>query len=165
MYDPDHGIDYECFYYCDAPFREDYSRLHLQPLDRAVDKYGEEVLEHPTLPNKRMKDCMDELVDCLDLTDAGEDEDGNPEPWFATEESYNPAIHNIKEAISRRVFRPDNDQSLPKPHPEVVKYLHPPEKVVSRASEAMTKCREAFELEYSKLSVSSNMYVRANSLV
>jgi ATP-dependent DNA helicase 2 subunit 2 len=88
---------------------------------------------------------MDDMVDSMDLMDAVEDDGEEAEPWFRCVESFNPAIHAIKEAVSWRVFHPE-DKTLPHPHPEVTKYLHLPRKVEERSEGIGKRCREVFEL-------------------
>lgn len=88
---------------------------------------------------------MDEMVDGMDLMVAIEDEEGQDAPWFSCVQSFNPSIHTIKEAVSWRVFHPD-DKSLPVPHPEVTKYLQVPEKVTKRTEVLGKRCREVFDL-------------------
>jgi ATP-dependent DNA helicase 2 subunit 2 len=142
------GFNFDCFFFVEAPFREDLKRFTFPPLDRVVNREGKELYEHTSLPSKEMQGCMDDLVHSMDLMDAEVDLDtGHSEPWFRCEDSYNPAIHNIKEAVSWRVFHPD-DTALPKPHAEVEKYLAMPNKVVERSSAIAEKCRELFDLQY-----------------
>lgn len=114
-----------------------------------VNREGKELTEHPTLPSKEMQERMDELIDSMDLMEAEEEGglDGGDGPWFRTEESFNPAIHLIKDAVSWRVFHPD-DKFVPKAHPEVEKYLERPQKVTERSRDVAKRCRELFDLEY-----------------
>lgn len=120
-------------------------RFTFPPLDRVINRDGKELKEHPSLPSKEMQTCMDDLVDSMDLMDAVEDEQGNQVSWFKCVESYNPTIHLTKEAVSWRVFHPE-DRSLPMPHPEVVKFLQAPEKVTKRSEVLGKRCREIFDL-------------------
>ncbi|PWN91959.1 SPOC domain-like protein [Acaromyces ingoldii] len=149
MPDPELGHEFECFYLVEVPFREDIKRFTFPPLDRVVNREGKELTEHSTLPSKEMRENMDELVDSMDLMDAEEGGalDGDDGPWFLSEESFNPAIHLIKDAVSWRVFHPD-DKLVPKPHPEVEKFLERPHKVVERSRDKAKRCRELFDLEY-----------------
>lgn len=146
-YDKDNGYNYEALFYCDAPFRQDYTRNNMQPLNRVVSISGEESTEHTSLPTKEMLKAVDQLIDAQDLTDADEDEDGEPMPWFRTVESYNPAIHNTRDALARRVFLPQ-DRTLPAPHAEVAKFLQTPEKVLKRSAASMEHCQGLFDLNY-----------------
>lgn len=142
------------------PFREDIKRFTFPPLDRVVNREGKELTEHSTLPSKEMRENMDELVDSMDLMDAEEGGalDGDDGPWFRSEESFNPAIHLIKDAVSWRVFHPD-DKLVPKPHPEVEKFLERPHKVVERSRNKAKRCRELFDLEYGEFAFSFYLWV------
>ncbi|UZJ53494.1 hypothetical protein CBS101457_002814 [Exobasidium rhododendri] len=142
------SVPCECLCYVEAPFREDLKRFTFPPLDRVINRDGKELEEHASLPSTEMQSCMDEMVDSMDLMDAAEEEEGEgseAEPWFKCVESFNPAIHATKEAVSWRVFHPE-DKSLPRPHPEVIKYLQIPKKVEKRSLEVGKRCRDIFEL-------------------
>ena len=44
---------------------------------KVINKKGEVVTEHPYLPNNEQMDAMEQFVDAMDLSDAGEkDEEG-----------------------------------------------------------------------------------------
>lgn len=153
MKDQIDSVPFECMAFVEVPFREDLKRFTFPPLDRVITREGKELVEHTSLPSKEMQKCMDEMVDSMDLMEAikGED-DEEAEPWFSCVESFNPAIHTIKEAVSWRVFHPD-DKSLPRPHPEVTKLLQPPEIVKERSEAVGKRCREMFELGACKCSI------------
>lgn len=157
----DLGFNFECMFLVEAPFREDLKRFTFPPLDRVINRDGQELREHSTLPSHEMQESMDNLVDSMDLMDAAEDEDGEPIPWFQCETSFNPAIHTTKDAVSWRVFHPE-DKALPKPHKEVVKYLTPPEKVVKRSTPLLEKCRELFDLQFVPTSAARRLANRQN---
>jgi ATP-dependent DNA helicase 2 subunit 2 len=139
------AVPYECFCFVEVPFREDLKRFTFPPLDRVINRDGKELKEHASLPSKEMQSCMDDLVDGMDLMDAIEDEDGQNAPWFKCVDSFNPTIHMTKEAVSWRVFHPE-DKSLTLPHPQVVQFLQAPEKVTKRLETLGKRCRELFDL-------------------
>ncbi|MCO5590245.1 hypothetical protein L7F22_044214 [Adiantum nelumboides] len=155
------GFNFECMFLVEAPFREDLKRFTFPPLDRVINRDGQELREHSTLPSHEMQENMDNLIDSMDLMDAAEDEDGQPMPWFQCDTSFNPAIHTIKDAVSWRVFHPD-DKALPKPHQEVTKYLTPPKKVVERSTPLLEKCRELFDLQYVPTTAARRLANRQN---
>ncbi|PWN36529.1 SPOC domain-like protein [Meira miltonrushii] len=157
----DLGFNFECMFLVEAPFREDLKRFTFPPLDRVINRDGQELREHSSLPSHEMQENMDNLIDSMDLMDAAEDEVGEPMPWFQCDTSYNPAIHTIKDAVSWRVFHPE-DKALPKPHQEVTKYLTPPEKVVKRSTPLLEKCRELFDLQYVPTSAARRLASRQN---
>ncbi|KAI1790424.1 SPOC domain-like protein [Ganoderma leucocontextum] len=109
---------------------------------------GEVVKEHPYLPSNEQMNAMDQFVDSMDLTDAGEkDEEGNREAWFDTRLSYNPAIHRTKQALFHGAIVQDlNTLPLPPPHPELLKYLDPSRRVLKRARDAIDDCKKSFNV-------------------
>ena len=67
--------------------------------------------------------------------------------WFDTRLSYNPAIHRTKQALFHSAIVQDlNRQPLPPPHPELLKYLEPPRRILKRAREAIEGCQRAFNV-------------------
>ena len=130
----------------EVPFREDLKRFTFPPLERVVNREGKELEEHASLPSKEMQACMDEMVDSMNLMDAAGDDDGEGSPWFRCEDSFNPAIHLTKDAVSWRVFHPE-DKSLPQPHPEVVKFLTMPDRIAKRSEVLGKRCRDVFDLK------------------
>lgn len=78
----------------------------------------------------------------------------NRQSWFDTRLSYNPAIHRTKQAQFHSAIVPDlNTHPLPPPHPELLKYLHPPRRLLKRAADAIEECKEAFNVKEGKLLV------------
>lgn len=67
-------------------------------------------------------------------------------PWFDQTDSYNPGIHNISAAIAYRHAHP-LDTHLPPPHPELVKYMAPPERVISASKIAFEHMKNTFEVK------------------
>lgn len=56
-------------------------------------------------------------------------------PWFDPRLSFNPAVHRIKQALFHAAIVTDlRTNPLPEPHPEVIKYLNPPKRVLKRAN-------------------------------
>ena len=59
------------------PFADDVRKYTFASLDNLVSKKGETITEHPYIPTKTQLEAMDQLVDDMDLTEAGEkDEKG-----------------------------------------------------------------------------------------
>ena len=149
------------------PFAEDVRRYTFASLDRLLNKKGEPITNHPYLPTDEQLSAMEDFVDAMDLTDAGDkDEDGqafistsenlqltclsfrNREPWFDTRYSYNPAIHRTKQAQFHAAVVEDLElHPLPPPHPELLKYLEPPRRVVRRARKVLEECKEVFKVK------------------
>lgn len=74
------------------------------------------------------------------------------QPWFDPRESYNPAVHRIKQALFHAATVTDlRENPLPPPHPEVIKFLEPPRRVLKRAVGAIEECKEAFKIKIGML--------------
>ena len=59
------------------PFADDVRNFPFASLETLINKKGEVVKEHPYLPNNEQMNAMEEFVDAMDLSDAGDkDEDG-----------------------------------------------------------------------------------------
>lgn len=66
-----------CLLWVQMPFADDVRRYTFASLDHLVSKKGELVTEHPYLPTSEQLEAMDDFVDAMDLSDAGEkNEDG-----------------------------------------------------------------------------------------
>ncbi|GJE94221.1 ku80-like protein [Phanerochaete sordida] len=139
-------MDNSYFLWVQMPFADDLRKWTFPSLDHLISSKGETVTKHPYIPTERQLEAMEELVDALDLMEAGEkDEDGNRTPWYDTRLSYNPAVHRIKQAQFHAAIVEDlNKQPLPPPHPELLKYFEPPRRVLKHARLAIDAAREAF---------------------
>ena len=147
------------------PFADDVRKYTFASLDKLVSKKGELITEHPYLPTEEQLDAMDKLVDSMDLMDAGDkDQNGYGSsllardfltnyfskrlPWFDTLQSYNPAIHRIKQAMFYCAVVDDiASHPLPPPHPELLKYFETPKKVLKRARDAVDECTSTFKIK------------------
>ncbi|TIB11097.1 hypothetical protein E3P89_02507 [Wallemia ichthyophaga] len=116
------------------------------------------------LPTDEQCVAMDAFVDSMEVgggygasgsADEGEgggDNDGNTNRksdvgWFDIHESLSPATHRIYQAVVHSAARGRIDpESLPPPHPEVVKYLNPPAFTKKRAKGAIERCTSLFGL-------------------
>ncbi|KAF7340174.1 SPOC domain-like protein [Mycena venus] len=141
------GVD--CLLWAQMPFADDVRKYTFASLDNLVSKKGEVLKEHAYLPTEAQLEAMDNFVDAMDLMDAGEkDEEGNRAPWFDTRFSYNPAIHRIKQAQFHAAIVSDlNQNPLPPPHPELLKYFEPPRRVLKRAREAIEEVKTEFKVK------------------
>lgn len=135
-------------------------------LDRVVTSEGKELREHRSLPTPRMREAMDRLVDSMDLMHAFEE----TEPWFSVEDSFNPGIHRMKEAVAHRTLRPGGRESreLPRPHWEVDKFLDRPKEVKKLSVGPAEECKKLFAIRYipqvkqaTKMSFQKNSQKRA----
>ncbi|CUA73760.1 ATP-dependent DNA helicase II subunit 2 [Rhizoctonia solani] len=131
------------------PFAEDVRRYWFPSLERYVSKKGEVLKEHPYIPTSDMNAAMDEWVDNMDLMDAGpKDENGLRTEWFDLTQSFNPAVHRIKQALFHgAVVRDLKAEPVPSPHPEVTKYMEPPKRVLKRSKPALEECARLFNVK------------------
>ncbi|CAO1630381.1 unnamed protein product [Sympodiomycopsis kandeliae] len=137
----------EYFHFAEVPFSEDLKRYTFPSLERVVTADGKELKEHRSLPSERMISTMDKLVESMDLSHAFKGEDGEDEPWFSTEDSFNPAIHRMKDAVAWRVMHPDSKE-LKRPHWEVDKFLDRPTEIQEASAPWIEECKELFNIRY-----------------
>ncbi|CAE6456567.1 unnamed protein product [Rhizoctonia solani] len=132
-----------------VPFAEDIRRYSFPSLERYVSKKGEILREHPYIPTDDMKTAMDNWVDGMDLTDAGpKDENGIRTEWFDLTQSFNPAVHRIKQALFHGAVVPDlKAEPVPSPHPEVTKYMDSPKRVLRRSKSDLEECIRLFNVK------------------
>ncbi|KZT42746.1 SPOC domain-like protein [Sistotremastrum suecicum HHB10207 ss-3] len=139
----------DSFLWAQLPFADDVRKYTFPSFDNLVSKKGEKVTQHAFLPTKTQMTAMEHFVDSMDLMHAGpKDESGEREPWFDPAQSYNPALHRIKQALFHAAVVPDlNTHPLPLPHAELLKYFEPPPKVVKRAESAIKDCIAEFKVQ------------------
>lgn len=161
------------------PFADDVRKYTFASLDHLVNKKGEVLTEHPYIPTEEQLDAMDSFVDAMDLMKAGEmDEAGyvrrsqlytfspwkfvhqltyhlHPRKrgaWYDPSDSYNPSLHRVKQASFHSAVVSDLDTNpLPPPHPETLKYLQPPRRVLKRAADSIEACKSAFKVRQGTL--------------
>ncbi len=69
-------------------------------------------------------------------------------PWYQPQESYNPAIHRLKDAVYHQAVTADLDADpMPPPHPLLTQYLDTPETLVKRSSETVDKLKSALDIK------------------
>ncbi|KEP54595.1 putative ATP-dependent DNA helicase II subunit 2, related protein [Rhizoctonia solani 123E] len=131
------------------PFAEDVRRYPFPSLDRYVTKKNEVLEEHPYIPTSDMNAAMDDWVENMDLADAGpKDENGLRTEWFDLTQSFNPAVHRIKQALFHGAVVPDlKAEPVPPPHPEVTKYMESPRRVLKRSIPALEQCIRLFNVK------------------
>ncbi|KAG8758277.1 ATP-dependent DNA helicase II subunit 2 [Ceratobasidium sp. 423] len=153
--DPKMGVcraepgEVDCMMWVQVPFSEDIRRYVFPSLERYISKKGEILKEHPYIPTSDMNAAMDDWVDNMDLTDAGpKDENGIRTEWFDLTQSFNPAVHRIKQALFHGAVVPDlKAEPVPSPHPEVTKYMESPKRVLKRSKPALEECIRLFNVK------------------
>ncbi|KAF8971598.1 SPOC domain-like protein [Flammula alnicola] len=139
----------DCLLWSQMPFADDVRKYTFASLDHLINKKGEVLTEHPYLPTEGQLEAMDKFVDAMDLMDAGDkDEEGNRLAWFDTTQSFNPAIHRVKQAMFHCAIVNDiTTNPLPPPHPELTKYFEPPKRVLKRSRDAIEDCKSVFNIK------------------
>lgn len=143
--DEDTAADY--FHFAEIPFSDDLKRYTFPSLDRVITADGKVLKDHRTLPTDKMVSAMEGLIDSMDLMHAFKDEEGQGQAWFSTEDSFNPGIHRMKEAVAYRVMHPES-KDLPRPHWEVDKFLDRPGEIREASEPWADKCKKAFMIRY-----------------
>lgn len=68
--------------------------------------------------------------------------------WFVPTESFNPAIHRIKEAIFHASLTSDLDaEPLGPPHPVLTQYFNTPADLVDDTAEVVQRLKEALKIK------------------
>ncbi|KAE8246624.1 hypothetical protein A4X13_0g5701 [Tilletia indica] len=122
-------------------FANDVRPWSFPPLTRVINKLGETVHDHVSLPTNRMEALTDRLVDSMNLVDIKEADDDEPYEFGAPDDILNPYIHRLKQDIVNRTMHPD--RPLVAPHEELTRNFHPPPSVL----EAMTEVKDLLEQE------------------
>ncbi|KAG9011776.1 ATP-dependent DNA helicase II subunit 2, partial [Tulasnella sp. 427] len=131
-----------------VPFAEDLRNYTFPSLDDLKNRKGEAAKRHPFVTTDEMVTAMEKWVDKMDLMEAAEGPEGEPEPWYDMSASYNPAIHRLKTALFHGAVFPDlKNNPIPPPHPELTKYMEPPPEVVERSQKALGKLKKAVDVK------------------
>lgn len=155
----------ECGLLLGLPFKEEVANWAFPSLDRIQTVSGRAVKEHRLLPKEQLLNAMDDFVDSMMLpvyTDDGGGE--NPEstaassqmptgtPWFDPAESYNPAIHNMRNCVIQKILHPSANLSDGRMavHPTIERYLYPPQEILEMAGSAAMALQKAANLSESK---------------
>ncbi|KAK3388184.1 SPOC like C-terminal domain-containing protein [Sordaria brevicollis] len=137
--------DVECLYDVPLPFAEDVRSYQFPPLDKVLTITGNVLTEHRLLPNDNLQQAMSDYVDAMDLTDFGQDEDGNAAEYAPIDDNYNPVIHHMNQAIRNRAVNPD--AALPPVADILTRFTHPPEALVAKAKSEINGLIEASEVK------------------
>ncbi|KAG2345381.1 SPOC domain-like protein [Suillus weaverae] len=131
------------------PFADDVRKYTFASLEKLVSKNGESVIKHPYLPTEDQLEAMGKFIDTMDIMDSGEkDDEGEPVPWYDTRQSYNPAIHRTKQALFHSAVVNDiTGNPLPPPHPELLKYINPPQWALKASKDTIAECKAVFKVK------------------
>ncbi|KAK3948886.1 SPOC like C-terminal domain-containing protein [Pseudoneurospora amorphoporcata] len=137
--------DVECLYDVPLPFAEDVRSYQFPPLDKVLTITGNILTEHRLLPNDNLQQAMSDYVDAMDLTEFGQDDDGNPAEYAPIEDLYNPVIHHMNQAIRNRAVNPD--APLPPVADILTRFTHPPEPLIAKAKPEIDGLIKAAEVK------------------
>ncbi|KAL9933161.1 hypothetical protein V8E36_007879 [Tilletia maclaganii] len=115
------------------PFANDVRGWQFPPLTRVIDKLGNTVYDHPSLPTERMEALTDRLIDSMDL--ANVEEDGETYEFGPPDDLLNPYIHRLKQDVVNRAMHPD--RPLLAPHEELIKNFQPPPSVLAALADVV----------------------------
>ncbi|KAJ0342921.1 ATP-dependent DNA helicase II subunit 2 [Colletotrichum chrysophilum] len=128
--------DMECLYDIPLPFAEDVRGYQFPPLDQVITVSGQKItINHRLLPSDELTDAMSDYVDSMDLGTFGNDDEGNPSEYAAIDDTYNPIIHRLNQAIRQRAVDPEGKIN-PVP-PVLVRYAAPPEDLVQKSASSI----------------------------
>jgi ATP-dependent DNA helicase 2 subunit 2 len=131
------------------PFADDVRKYTFASLENLISKNSKSITKHPYLPTEVQLEAMGRFIDCMDIMDSGEkDDEGDPIPWYDTRQSYNPAIHRTKQALFHSAVVNDiTSNPLPPPHPELLKYINPPQWALKASKDATAECKAVFKVK------------------
>ncbi|XP_052251500.1 X-ray repair cross-complementing protein 5-like isoform X2 [Dreissena polymorpha] len=136
--------DYECLYWFELPYMEDVRQFTFGSLPVKE--------ENPTnkkfKPSEEQLSAVDSLITNMDLSKAGQDEDGEPCEVLKPKFTFNPHFQRLFQCLQHRALNPDSE--LPELSPLIANYLRPPEEVLANCQGNFKTLREKFKLEVVK---------------
>jgi ATP-dependent DNA helicase 2 subunit 2 len=137
--------DLECLYDIPLPFAEDVRTYRFPPLDRVVTVNGQTLTKHRLLPSDELADAMSDYVDAMDLSTAAIGDDGERAEFAPFDESFNPIIHRINQAVRTRAVKPEGP--IEPIAPILLRHAVPPEDLVQKAQSEAKYLVEAAEVK------------------
>ncbi|KAG6251553.1 hypothetical protein E4U23_000520 [Claviceps purpurea] len=123
--------NFECLYDVPLPFAEDVRAYRFPPLDKVMTVTGETLTKHRLLPSDELSEAMSAYVDSMDLSTYQLDDNGEPtEEYAPIDETYNPAIHRVNNAVRTRAAYPE--RPVPETPAALLKYASPPEDLLQK---------------------------------
>lgn len=95
------------------PFAEDFRVYRFPPLDRVITASGVSLTKHRYLPTEDLAETMSDYVDSMDLSLAGQDDDGAPAEYMPIDETYSPMVHRVNQAVRHRAVHPGDPVGPP----------------------------------------------------
>ncbi|KAF7551605.1 hypothetical protein G7046_g7676 [Stylonectria norvegica] len=135
----------ECLYDVPLPFAEDIRSYQFPPLDRVVTVTGQTITKHRLLPSDELNDAMSDYVDAMDLSTYGIDDDGEPAEYATIDDTYNPLVHRINNAVKARAIYPE--KPIP-PIPSILlRFSSPPEDLIEKVQSRVDSLIAAAEVK------------------
>ncbi|PSS03796.1 ATP-dependent DNA helicase II [Coniella lustricola] len=138
-------VDMECLYDVPLPFAEDVRQYRFPPLDKVFTITGKTLTEHRFLPDDKLRKAMSNYVDAMDISDFGQDDEGNAAEYASFDELYSPIIHRVNQAIRARAV--DNQGSIDEVPQVLVKYARPPEDLLKKAHKGIEALIKAADVK------------------
>ncbi|KFA55777.1 hypothetical protein S40293_01963 [Stachybotrys chartarum IBT 40293] len=135
----------ECLYDIPLPFAEDVRCYQFPPLDRVVTVSGQTVTKHRLLPSDELTEAMNDYVDAMDLSLYGIDDEGNPAEYVPIEDTFNPTIHRINNAIKTRAVHPE--KPIPDTPSILLRFSGPPKDLTEKVQANIDALVEAAEVK------------------
>ncbi|KAG8416477.1 ATP-dependent DNA helicase yku80 [Metarhizium acridum] len=142
---PQLELGLECLYDIPLPFAEDVRTYQFPPLDRVITVSGQTLKKHRLLPSDELAEAMSDYVDAMDLATYGQDNEGNPTEYASIDETFNPAIHRVNNAVKMRAAHPD--KPVPETPASLLRFSAPPEDLIEKVQSRIDSLIELAEVK------------------
>ncbi|KAJ4292328.1 ATP-dependent DNA helicase yku80 [Collariella sp. IMI 366227] len=144
---PNPAIDdeFECLYDVPLPFAEDVRSYQFPPLDKVLTATGNAIKEHRLLPSEDLQQAMSDFVDAMDISAFDVDDEGKPVQYAPIDETYNPTIHRMNQAIRARAVDPECP--IGPPAEILLRFSKPPEKLIEHAKSEIDALIDTAEIK------------------
>ncbi|KHN99599.1 ATP-dependent DNA helicase II subunit 2 [Metarhizium album ARSEF 1941] len=135
----------ECLYDVPLPFAEDVRAYQFPPLDKVITVSGQTLKKHRFLPSDKLAEAMSDYVDAMDLATYGQDENGNPTEFAPIDETFNPLIHRVNNAVKMRAAHPE--RPVPETPASLLRFSSPPQDLIEEVQSRIDSLIEAAEVK------------------
>ncbi|KAG0174007.1 ATP-dependent DNA helicase II subunit 2 [Apophysomyces sp. BC1034] len=143
---PDFEPSADVLQFVQIPFADDIRHLSFSSLDQFVTTSGKVIKkDHPLIPDKEMLDSMEEFVKSTNLMEIGKSEEGVPHEYLLPEQTFNPTLWRLNDAIKNRAL---NDAApIPEPHPDLLAQLKPVPELVEKTKHQVEIMKALFKVK------------------
>lgn len=134
----------ECLYDVPLPFAEDVRMHPFPPLGRVMFADGT-TMKHRSPPSRELTEAMSDYVDIMDLSQHSEDKEGSQAEYACIDDTYNPLVNRLNQAIRMRASYPE--EPIGKPARILIKYSCPPESLTKIAKDQIDDLISAAEVK------------------